>query len=517
MKTNTKRRRRRRKQEVAEDGSETAVWLGLKGGSYKPLADSELEQIHGTALAVLAEIGVAAPIPELLEVMLPRGCWLDENGRLRFPRSLVEAAIANCPKQITNHALNPEKSVTLTHDTVVFSTSGETVSILDYKTRRYRPSTLVDLYDACRLVDQLEYIHTFGQPFIATEFKDDLYTHDINVAYAQLSATSKPFHLGMGAVANIDPVVNLFDMAAGGKGAFLERPFCSLGGCPIVSPLTFAQDSLEVMMRCAELGIVYDVAVAAQAGATAPAALAGTLVQTFAETLACLTITYCINPTSAILFGMWPFISDLRTGAFTGGGAEQGLVMAATAQLCHHFGIISSIASGMTDANVPDNQAGFEKGISTVITALAGGNSLTPYPGAVGSIMGTSFEGFVIDNDMMGAVLRVVRGIEVNQDTLSFEVIRETVTGPGHFLGHGQTIKLMKNEFLYPNLSDRRDTTSWENAGSPDIYDQAHERVKGMLKGHYPTIIDSAIDQKIRERFDIRLKPEEMRRGNGRW
>jgi trimethylamine--corrinoid protein Co-methyltransferase len=87
----------------------------------------------------------------------------------------------------------------------------------------------------------------------------------------------------------------LFDLFAGGEGSFQERPFCTFGGCPIVSPLTFAQDSLEVMMACAELGLNYDVAVAAQAGATAPAALAGALVQTFAETLACLAVVRLIK------------------------------------------------------------------------------------------------------------------------------------------------------------------------------------------------------------------------------
>jgi trimethylamine--corrinoid protein Co-methyltransferase len=123
----------------------------------------------------------------------------------------------------------------------------------------------------------------------------------------------------------------------------------------------------------------------------------------------------------------------------------------------------------------------------------------------------------VIDNDMIGNVLRVVRGIEVNDETLSFDVIQDTVFGAGHFLGHPQTLSLMKTEFLYPSLSDRRDTASWELDGSPTIYVQAHDRVKEMLQGHYPEYIPRAVDRKMREHFDIRLKPEEMRRGNGRW
>lgn len=511
-------RRRTRRNPKSENGTPPkAVWLGLKGGNYKPLSQREIEQIHHTALEVLEKIGIANPIPELLEAVEGKGCTLGEDGRLKFPRTLIEEVIAHATKEIHYYAPNPKNDITLSTDTLVFSTSGESVTILDFKTRTYRPSRLVDLYDAARLVDQLEHIHTFGQPFIASEFSENLLLHNTNIAYAELAGTDKPFHLGMGVAAHIAPIIQLFDIFAGGEGKFLKRPFCSLGGCPIVSPLTFAEDSLQVMMACARLGITYDVAVASQAGATAPAALAGALVQTFAETLACRAVVYLINPRATMAFGMWPFISDLRTGSFTGGGPEQALVMAATAQICNHYGIIANVASGMSDANIPDSQAGMEKAITTLAAALAGGNSISPYPGSVGSLMGTSFEGIVIDNDMIGNVLRVVRGIEVNDETLSFEVIRDTVYGPGHFLGHPQTLALMKTEFLYPSLSDRRDTTTWEQDGSPTIYMQAHERVKGMLREHYPEYIPRAVDRKMREQFDIRLKEEEMRRGNGRW
>lgn len=512
-----RRLRRRSPSEAGTPSNSKAVWLGLKGGRYKPLSDQDIQQIHHTALDVLENIGLANPIPALIEAVAGRGCEVGNDGRLRFSRVLIEEAIAQAPRQIHYGAPQPEHDITVTSDNMVFSTSGEGVTILDFETRTYRPSTLLDLYDAARLVDQLEHIHTFGQPFIATEYSRDLFIHDTNVAYALLAATHKPFHMGLGVAKHIEPIIGLFDLYTGGEGEFLKHPFCSFGGCPIVSPLTFAQDSLEVMMACARLGLTYDVAVAAQAGATAPAALAGALVQTFAETLACLAVVHLINPKAAIAFGMWPFISDLRTGAFTGGGAEQALVMAATAQIANYYGIVASVASGMTDANSPDNQAGVEKAITTLAAALAGGNSISSYPGAVGSLMGSSLEGFVIDNDMIGSVLRVVRGIEVNAETLAYDVIKETVLGPGHFLGHPQTLSLMRTEFLYPSLSDRRDTASWQQAGSPSIYAQAHERVKTMLRNHYPTYIPPEIDQRLRQHFDIRLKPADMRKETSRW
>jgi trimethylamine--corrinoid protein Co-methyltransferase len=257
--------------------------------------------------------------------------------------------------------------------------------------------------------------------------------------------------------------------------------------------------------------------VAPQAGATSPAALAGTLAQCFAETLACMAVMNLVRPGSAINFGMWPFISDLRTGAFSGGSGEEALVMAATAQLCNHFGFITSVASGMTDSKTMDAQAGYEKAITSTALALAGGNLVAAYPGIVGSLIGQSFEGMVIDNDMLGNVQRLLRGIEVTDETLSYEVIENTVFGAGHFLNQPQTLELMQKEYLYPAVADRRTPGEWEVTGKEDIYRLAHEKVKKTLSSHYPEYIDPAADRRIRDNFPIRLEPEDMRAGNGRW
>ena len=297
----------------------------------------------------------------------------------------------------------------------------------------------------------------------------------------------------------------------------MKRPFVEIGGCPIVAPLRFGKDNAEVMVRMAELGLAIGVCTAPQAGTTAPASLAGSLVQAFAETLACLCVVNIINPGSYCDFEMWPFVSDLRTGAFTGGSGEQALVMAATAQMCNHYGLISSIACGMTDAKTMDAQAGYEKAITTTAAMLAGGNFVSAYPGALGSLMGWSFEGAIIDNDMFGNIQRLGRGIEVNDETLSYEVIKNVVYGDGDYLKHPQTIKLMETEFLYPNLADRRTTQEWEDGGKETIFDLAHKKLGEMMKDHYPEYISQTIDKKIRESFPIKLDHKDMKNGNSRW
>ena len=214
---------------------------------------------------------------------------------------------------------------------------------------------------------------------------------------------------------------------------------------------------------------------------------------------------------------MCPFISDLRRGSFSGGCGEEALVIAATAQLVNHYGLISSVPTGMTDSKTMDAQAGYEKGITTLAAVLAGGNSVSTYPGIVGSLMAQSFEGMVIDNDMMGMALRLVRGIEVTDETLAVEDIERAVFGEGHFLGRPQTLELMQSEYLYPEIGDRRTPNEWEVGGHPTIYALAHEKVNAILSSHYPEYIDPKADAAIREKFPIKLDAADMRPGNGRW
>ena len=509
--------RQARHQLRAAGNEGNVVQPGQEGGVYGPLSKRDMERIYDTALDILENIGIGDPIPEILHYALPGGCVQDEGGRLRFPRALVEDLIDKSGKTYVCHAADPDFDCELTANKVYFSTSGESVSILDYETQSYRPTKLVDLYDAARLADTLEHIHMFGQPFIAAQYSEEIYVHDMNIAYAELAGTRKHFALGIAEVDHIEPLIALFDTYLGREGAFLERPICTFGGCPIVSPLRFGEDNAQVLVKLAELGLVGDIAVAPQAGATSPAALAGTLAQTFAETLSCLCVMNLVRPGSPINFGMWPFISDLRTGAFSGGSGEEALVMAASAQLCNHFGFITSMASGMTDAKVMDAQAGYEKAITTTTLALTGTNLLAAYPGIVGSLLGQSFEGLVIDNDMFGNVQRLLRGIEVTDETLSYEVIKETVYGAGHYLGHPQTLDMMQTEYLYPEVADRRTAGEWEVTGKEDVTELAHRKVKKILSSHYPDYIPRDADRKIRERFPIRLAPEDMKPGNGRW
>jgi trimethylamine--corrinoid protein Co-methyltransferase len=210
--------------------------------------------------------------------------------------------------------------------------------------------------------------------------------------------------------------------------------------------------------------------------------------------------------------GPFCFVSDLRTGAMSGGSPEQALLSAAAAQIVHFYDLTSGVPSGMTDSKLPDIQSGYEKAYNHALVANAGANLLYESAGMVASLLGFSMEQLVIDNDIIGATQRTVRGIDVNDEALSVEAIRETcLEGPNHFLGSTQTLARMQKEYLYPLLGDRTSPKEWDEKGRPQLVDRANRKLAGILGTHFPGHVPRHVDEQIRARFPVRLAAEHMR------
>jgi trimethylamine--corrinoid protein Co-methyltransferase len=497
------------------DTASPAIWPGISGGRYKPLSDADMVKIHEAALTILEQTGVGDPTEELLDLVLPKGARLNEHGRLCFPRALMEDLLAMAASEFYVHARGSragKDDMHCTREKVYYANSGTAVTTFDAASRSYRPSTMKDIYDFTRLVDRLDNLHMLGDTVLATDVPQD-FEHDMTMLYAMLAASEKPACLTFRDRSHIAPAIEIFDMAHGGEGKFLEKPSVIFGGCPIVSPLRFGRENLEIMIDTAKLGLTCDLAVPPQAGATSPAPLAGTLAQAVAETLSCVAIVNLINPGTPVVFAAWPFITDLRTGSFTGGSGEQALISAAAVQMGNFYNLPTSVGCGMTDAKIPDAQYGLEKALTFSLAAHAGANRLCEFGGMVGSLMGCSFESMVIDNEAAGMISRTLRGIEVSDETLSVDVIHDCAVDPGHFLGNAQTLKYMETEYIYPNLMDRELTDTWEKDGKQTMFDRARVVSDGILKDHYPNYFGSRLDAELRAKFPIKLPPSAMQPG----
>ena len=478
---------------------------GMSGGGFRPLSPGQVTDVIDAAYTMLEEFGMGQATPEIIQLVTAAGGRMDDSGRLRFPRALVERIATDVAcKEFVLHGLDPDKSVEIGGDRVHFATSGAAVLMLDHETQRFRHSTLADLYDCSRVADVLDNIHIFIRTVVPRDL-EGAHTIDINTAYATMAGTTKPIGTSMFMPDSVPEVVAMFDMVAGGEGEFRKRPFCIANNTFVVPPLRFAEDSALCLPVQARLGVPITLLSAGQAGATSPAALAGSLAQALAECLAALTVVNLAQPGAPATMGLWPFVSDLRTGAMSGGSGEEAIISAAAAQVVNALGLPSSTAAGMADSKIVDAQAGHEKANAITLAANAGGNVIHESAGMLASLLGCSLEALVVDNDMLGAIMRTVRGIEVTPETLSLDVIRDVIHGPGHYLGHSQTLGIMQTEYIYPEVGDRLSPDDWVDAGATSVSERAHARVSRILAEHHPDHIDPATDAAIRERFDIRL------------
>ena len=474
---------------------------GQIGGFYRPLSDADIGQIYETALRLLEYLGLGE-VPERLAGDLKAAGAVDRgDGRISIPQRLVEDALSQAAKAFTFHGRDPARSIEVGGDRVYFGTGGAAVQTLDMETGVYRPSTLADLHDFTRLQDTLANVAWFTRCCIATDVPNE-FDLDTNTAFALLKNTTKPVGTAFTHAHHVAPIAEMLDIAAGGPGEFAKAPFLKAHISPVISPMRFGADAVDVVYACIEHGIPISCITAAQAGATAPATLAGFLAQSLAETLASLVMVNVIRPGYPMIFSNWPLVIDLRTGAFSGGSGETAVLNAASAQLSNWLGLPSGVASSMTDAKAIDAQYGMEKGVTALAAALGGGNLIYESSGMTASLLGASFEAFVLDDEMHSGIYRALRGIEVTKENLGFDAIVEAVLGDGHFLGGQHTLAAMERDYFYPSLADRTEPKTWADEGARDAWSAARERARHILSEHRPNYLTGEQERDIRARFD---------------
>ncbi|MFW6070518.1 MAG: trimethylamine methyltransferase family protein [bacterium] len=501
-------RQRRQRRRAGNGQTPNAVSPGLESDRYKPLSDEDVRRIHEASLEVLERVGIEVQPSECREIFRAAGARIDEGAnRVYIPRGMVEDALATARNEVHLYGRERRHDMVLGGSRVYMGTGGAAVNVLDLETGRARESTLADVALVGRLVDALDNIHFYLRCCVARDIPEAAL--DLNTYYAAISNTTKHVTGNCFTVQSLRQVLEMAEMVAGGAAKLRARPFISFITCWTVSPLRYAPETVEVLTEVVRQEMPVFLSSAPQSGATGPAALAGSLVQINAEELSGLTYCQLLKPGAPVVLGYVPSVSDLRTGNFVGGAPEFALMHAAVAQLGHFYNLPVYNSSGLTEAKIPDVQAGYEKGLTGAAAALAGANYIHHSAGLLESMLTVAYEQFVIDDDINGAIMRMVRGIEVNDDTLSVDVIEQVCRGEGHFLGTQQSLRLMQTEYQYPRTGDRQRRQDWEEDGSLDMRQRAQARAREILQSHEPQGLAADVDEAIRERFEI-LLPREL-------
>jgi trimethylamine--corrinoid protein Co-methyltransferase len=475
---------------------------GLTTHAYQPLSNSDIHRIHEASLTVLERTGIQVGDSEARDIFLAAGAAADGD-RVLIPRRLVEDALAQANQSFVLAGRDPAHDMLMGGERVYLGTGGAAIKVMDLDGRVRQP-VLADIAHIGRLVDALDNIHFYLRPVVAHDVPQHLL--DVNKTYAAVTSTTKHVMTSAYTVQSARDIIEMVSLIMGSKAAYEERPIVSFVACWTVSPLRYAPETVSVLIELVRQNIPVAISTAPQSGATAPAALAGTLTQINAEELSGIVLCNLVRPGARVLMGYVPLVADLRTGNYVGGAPEYALMNAAATQMAHFYGIPIYNSAGLSDSKIPDVQAGYEKGLSIATAALAGTNFTHHAAGFVENMLCVAYEQYVIDDEINGSVMRLVRGIEVTDDTLSVDLIDTVCRGEGHYLVTDQSLGLMRTEFYYPHTADRLSRPDWEAGGALDMRERARQRARVILATHTPRCLDPDVDAAIRERFDILLR-----------
>jgi trimethylamine---corrinoid protein Co-methyltransferase len=471
----------------------------LSGGQYQPLSEKDIARIHEAALRILEETGVRIGLEEAREIFRSNGARVDGE-IVRISPAMVEKALSVAPRQFLMAGREEKHDLIPGDKRVYMGTGGAALIVLDLETGRARPGTLRDVAEIARLCDALENVHFYLRPCIPQDISKEAL--DINQFYAALANTTKHVMAAAQSPANAREIITMAAMIAGGREALIRRPLISFVTSWMISPLHFADETTRVLLEVTANQIPVALSAAPMAGSTSPVTLAGTLVQVHAEQLSGIGLTQFAHPGAPVLYGAIPSMADMKSMTYIGGGVEFGLMNAAISQMARHIGVPNYNSAGLTDAKIPDIQSGYEKAFSLCLCALAGSNFIHHAAGMLESMKAVAYEQYVIDNEIIGMALRLLKGIRIDEETLGMDAIREAGPG-GNYLSSPHTVRFMRQEYFRPSVADRQNREAWEAAGAPDGRERARNLAKRILETHRPVAIDPAVDGEIRKRFTI--------------
>jgi trimethylamine---corrinoid protein Co-methyltransferase len=457
-------------------------------GRWQVLWPEQVERLHEATLRLLSEVGVVFHGEEALDVLRLHGVPVDGH-TAHFPPRVVRWAIETSPAEVTLHARDPQKSVLLGNGRVHYTSCFGPVRVRPLGSSQTLPATLDDLRRFTILSDALDNVAYCL--FHVRPHEVPTGWHDVYSAAAMLSLTGKHIHFSQDTADHTDLLIRLGEVAA--DAACVEGPVFSLGCCP-TSPLSYTGDACVKLLKAVSRGIPFLVVSGAMAGGTSPATLAGTLLVQNAEVLAGVVLAELVQPGAPVIYGTFSGGMDMRSGSFVMGGVELALMQAASAQLCALYHIPLGYGSGgWTDAREPDVQAGLEKAGTLWAAALAG---VEVIHSAIGGMLGgaeiADYAQMIVDDELCSMVNRALRGIEVSESTLAYDLIRDVGPG-GQFLDTSHTAHHFRKEHFLPRILER--VTG--EAQIEGILARAGERAGQILETHRPHLLDPAAVREI--------------------
>jgi trimethylamine--corrinoid protein Co-methyltransferase len=420
-----------------------------------------------------------------------------DGERVKFPRAVVEKYRKMIPPSFTFYARDPKFDKTIPQDSPVIVTASSAPDIIDPVTGVERRAESGDIAQIAHLINELPGYDVFSISTLADDAPADQFT--ISRLYPTLKYCRKPIRVTTTDHKDTLSVMKMAYMVAGGEAAYKEHPFLTHHYCPTVSPLSMDKLSTENVIYFAGEGLPVYPTIVPNAGLTSPMSMAGTLAQGNAEFLATAVLMQMVKEGTPTIYATLATVADMRTGAYTSGGIECGMLHMAFAQIAHFYNVPCGGYIGLTNSKVNDEQAGYETGMSAM-GGLVSGMDMFNIGGLIDALKTFDFAKAVIDDEVALMMKRVQRGVSFSEDDLAMNLIKEIGPG-GSFIVAKHTISRMKTEAVMTKLADRDARTAWVKKGAMDIQARAMKKAKELMGNNTTSLVAPEMEEKLRAEF----------------
>jgi trimethylamine---corrinoid protein Co-methyltransferase len=438
------------------------------------LSDRQMRRLHEAALQILETTGVRVTHEKAREIIQGHGGEV-EGDRVRLPAWLVEQALGLVPPQVVFYSRRGKKAVVLKDDDTYY---GPTLDAFDYLspiTGERGPFTVDDCRVTATIADALDHFHWVMTIGVASDIASSV--AERTIARQALTYTEKPLLFCCSSLKAMKDIYQMAATIAGGEAALLMHPNIVVFNSPI-SPLVFNDALIDRLLFAAEKGIPQVCYSGPQAGATAPATLAGTVVQGSVESLFGIVLAQMVRPASPFIYGAFATIMDMKTSVFSYGAPEMNVMASAMAQMAQFYNIPFMGMSGCSDAKRPDQQAAVEATFSCLCSSMSGANMVHDN-GWLDRATLVSPEYMVLVNEIIEMVNHYMAGMRVDDDRLALDILDKVGPG-GNFLNEPHTFKYFR-EVWYSKLFDRSTAANWEKQGGKEFHQRLNERTRALM------------------------------------
>lgn len=442
---------------------------------FSVLSDDQIEEIFFAAVEVLERTGGVIYHEEALELFKNSNAVVRDKN-VRIPASMVEEALNFYPRKITLKGRNGKRSLQLQKDTVGFGTGSDLPFTYDRKTGERRRTLYNDVRNAGKLVDALPNYDFFMSHGIVGD-APNTQTYDRHQFLAMLEQCTKPMVVTSVDGEGLEDLWRMGCVLQGGEEEFRLNPLFVAYIEPI-SPLKNDRTAVEKLLFAAEKKIPAMYTPCPSSGATAPATMAGMLVQSLAETLLAVVLCHLKNPGMPLIMGGVTTVLDMKKSTYSYGAPELSLASAANTDISKWLNLIMFSTGGCTDSKVLDEQAAAEQMMNLFYAYLSGANLIHDV-GYIDHGTNASLESLVMNEEMMGMVRAFGKGINTDDEHMALDLIEKQGPG-GEYVTTDHTFEHWQ-EWYRPTLQDRSDYETWKNNGSKTMIDRVNERTQHLL------------------------------------